>query len=108
MGYVEADAMLRFMYLSATNKRILNETDQLVFADVLYRPEESIEAFDHLPDLIEEYYLSQVKKTLGMTFEEWMDLPVHVKNKVSEVSGAIMAEESNKFKAMDLGEELDG
>jgi hypothetical protein len=43
-----------------------------------------------------------------MTFEEWMNLPVHVKNKVSEVSGAIMAEESNKFKAMDLGEELDG
>ena len=49
---------------------------------------------------MEEYYYSQVKKILGLTFKDWMELPVTIKDRLMRVSGRLLANENKQLEAM--------
>lgn len=67
---------------------------------MIFRDEENIEPFEQLEDYVEEYYYSQVKKILGLTFKDWMELPVTIKDRLMRVSGRLLANENKQLEAM--------
>lgn len=71
-----------------------------MFLEVIKRDEDNLEPFTPLEDHVEDYYYSQVKKTLGLTFLEWMDLPISIKNRLTIASGRLIKNENKQLEAM--------
>ena len=96
---IDAKVALSNIYAKATTQRELSKTEEL-FLEVIFRDEENIEPFEQLEDYVEEYYYSQVKKILGLTFKDWMELPVTIKDRLMRVSGRLLANENKQLEAM--------
>lgn len=91
---MDAIMSLRYAYFLATSKISRDPKETELFSDVLYREEDDLEAFNQLPDYLERYNVSQCLKYTGITFMEWLDLPIPIGETILEVCGDLRSEEN--------------
>lgn len=89
---------LRYNFTTAILKTPLDGAARDIFMDVMYLEEESLEVFNPLPDYLEQYHHSQCLKYTGLTFQEWLDLPIPMKDIITEVCGQLRSED-NEYQA---------
>lgn len=91
---MDAIMSLRYAYHSVTSKLQRDPIEVELFLDVMYREEDDLEAFNQLPDYLERYNVSQCLKYTGITFTEWLDLPIPIGETILEVCGDLRSEEN--------------
>lgn len=92
---------LRYKYFD--NIKIGNKSieERNIFADILWMEEESIVPFLSIEDWMDQYHKSGVLKYFNLNFTDWMELPIKIRDLITENAGKLQKEEVLAMEALE-------
>lgn len=76
LNSIKATMVLREQYAELTDRTVTKITAPEYLLTVSYREEEDLKVFNKLADFLDEYHTMFVYKYLGLSFIDWVNLPI--------------------------------
>lgn len=92
--------LLTTIFNTATAKTKFKKEEELVFGDVLYREESTARGFDPRYDLVRTYHDSSILKYTGISLDNFLELPIPVRDIYIERARLYAREEVSAMSAV--------